>query len=296
MPIAQANNIDIWYETFGDKNKPAILLIMGACSQGILWPTDFCQELSDKGYWVIRYDHRDTGYSTCFDYVKNPYDLHDMAQDAIGLLRYLSVKKAHLVGLSLGGPIAELVAVEYINNIDSITLIATSCDFRPMNLAFAGLSPETNALSRPIDIYLNWMKKFLDHPPRNINEHIELRLEGWRILSGFVFPFEEKKYYELHKEFLRRTRDISKLANHIQVCNVSEKLINELPMQVKVPTLILHGTEDPIVPADHGKALNSKILGSKYIIINGMGHIPHKECYKAVINNIDDNCKHRFSE
>lgn len=79
-------------------------MVMGGCCQGILWPTEFCQKLADEGFYVIRYDHRDAGFSTCFDFETDPYDLIDMAKDAIGLLDYLEVEKTHLFGLSMGGP------------------------------------------------------------------------------------------------------------------------------------------------------------------------------------------------
>lgn len=113
MPIAKANNIDIWYETFGNINDEPLLLIMGGCCQGILWPTEFCKQLAASGFYVIRYDHRDTGLSTYFDYEKHPYDIRDLTEDAIGLIDYLKIKKCHAVGLSMGGPISELLSIKY---------------------------------------------------------------------------------------------------------------------------------------------------------------------------------------
>ena len=142
--IASVNTINTWYETFGKKNNPALLLIMGACTQGILWTTEFCELLSARGFFVIRYDHRDVGLSTYFNFEKEPYDLLDMAKDAVGLLDYLKISSAHLLGLSIGGPIAELISIHFSDKVLTLTLIATSYDFRPMNRAYAGLPEEPN--------------------------------------------------------------------------------------------------------------------------------------------------------
>ena len=287
MPIVNANNIDIWYEAFGSKKDTPLLLIMGGCCQGMLWPSEFCQQLTEAGFFVIRYDHRDTGLSTSFDFKKQPYNLMDLTKDAIALLDNLEIQKFHLVGLSMGGPIAELLSVNYSTRTLSMTLIATSCDFRPMNLAFAGAPQEKNAfLSPPFDIYLKWMKKFASTPPKSELEHIELRLEGWRILNGNKVLFEETRYRELHKEFLRRQRNQESILNHIHVCRISEEIISSLPSRVKVPTIILHGSEDPIFPPDHGKALAEKIVNSKYIPIEGMGHVLNCQFYEEIIRNI----------
>ncbi len=175
MPIANVNHINIWYEWFGKKNDNCILLIMGACCQGILWPTEFCEQLANKGFYVIRYDHRDTGQSTYFDYQKNPYTIEDMADDAIGLLDFMKINQCQLIGLSMGGAIAELISVKQQNRISAITLIASSCDFQPMNLAFAGLPDEKNSLSRTKDIYLDWMQRFMSSPPKNKEEKIGVK-------------------------------------------------------------------------------------------------------------------------
>src|ERR1700722_20304356 len=93
--IAKANEIDIWYETFGDEKSKPLLLIMGGCCQGVLWHRQFCESLADEGFYVIRYDHRDSGFSSCYDYETNPYGLMDMAKDAIGLLDAIGIQKTH---------------------------------------------------------------------------------------------------------------------------------------------------------------------------------------------------------
>ena len=286
MPIAKVNNIDIWYETFGNKEHDAVLLIMGGCCQGILWPTEFCEQLSNAGFFVIRYDHRDTGLSSYFDFENNPYTMHDMMTDAISLLDYLAIQKFQLVGLSMGAPIAELISVHYPERTKGQMLIASSCDFRPMNLAYAGKPPEPNSLPRTKDIYLQWMNKFMSAPIKNEEELIRFRVEGWNILSGDKVPFEEKRYYELHKQFIHRALHPESHLNHLHICRISEDIVSRIPSEVTVPTVVIHGSEDPIVPPDHGKALAKAIKSSKYILVEGLGHVPNCHFYSLIIQQV----------
>ncbi len=246
--IAKANGIDIWYESFGEKKDRALLLIMGGLCQGILWPTEFCEQLAKKGFYVIRYDHRDSGWSTCFDFSKQPYTLLDMAGDAVGLLDVLEVDKAHVCGFSMGGPIAELISVHYPSRIETLTLIAASCDLRPSSLAYDELYPADLTLSPPKEIYLDWMHKFLKNPPHTKEEQLEERIACWSILNGNSVSFEEALYRQIHQKFLERLRHPESLTNHLLAIKNSFRMIQSVPRQVKVPTLIIHGSEDPIFP------------------------------------------------
>lgn len=284
--MAKANGIDIWYETFGKKDDPALLLIMGGFCQGIMWPTEFCEKLAREGFYVIRYDHRDTGLSTCFDFKKQPYNLLDMAKDGIGLLDALRIEKADLVGLSMGGPIAELMSVHFPSRVSTITLMATSCDFYPMSMAYDEVPTSTNSLSRPKEIYLQWMLKFLKAPPQTTEEALEMRVDCWRILNGTVIPFEEQYYRELHREFLSRIKHPESMTNHLDAIKNSFDLVRTIPRQVKVPTLIMHGSEDTIFPPDHGQALAKEIQGSTFIPVHGFGHVPNGYFYDMFIANI----------
>ena len=287
--IAKTSNIEIWYETFGQKENPSLLLVMGCGGPGIMWPTEFCEQLSHEGFYVIRYDHRDVGLSTSFDFDQNPYDLLDMAKDAIELVDYIGVEKTHLLGLSMGGPIAELISVHFPKRILSLTVMMTPPDFRPLLSALDGLPSEEGSLSSPRENYLEWMKKLLQTPPQSEEELLEQRLEGWRILNGSAVPFDETLYRELHKEFISRTRNPKVLANHILACKRSQELIRSVPSQVKVPTWIFLGSEDPIFPPDHGEALAKAITGSTYVFVKGMGHVPNCHFYDILIEGIKKN-------
>lgn len=105
--IISVNGINLWYETFGEQKNPAILLMMGNSAQGIMWPDEFCQQLAKHNRYIIRFDYRDTGLSSCIDYDTHPYNLFDLGNDALGLLDALNIQKAHIVGLSMGGALAQ---------------------------------------------------------------------------------------------------------------------------------------------------------------------------------------------
>ena len=158
--IAKIQGMDLWYQTFGDKKNPAFLLVMGSGCQGILWPDVFCQKLVSLGLYVIRFDLRDTGFSSSFDYQKNPYNLLDMAQDCILLLDHLKITKAHVMGTSMGGTIAELIGAYFSQRVESLILMATTADLR--NVVNAILGEEKNLpLSDPSSDCLDWIQSFV---------------------------------------------------------------------------------------------------------------------------------------
>ena len=291
VSIAKANKIDIWYETFGEKKNPPLLLIMGALAQGILWPTEFCEQLAGEGFYVIRYDHRDSGYSSCFDFEQDPYDLLEMAKDGVGLLDYLEIDKAQLCGLSTGGSIAELIAVHFPDRVSAMTLIAASPDQRPSTLAFEGRESPESPFSRPKKVYLDWMQNFLQNPPLTMEDNLRGRVVAWEILNGPVVPFETERYYEIHREFLSRLKHPESLTNHLKATNLSFEMILAAPYQVKVPTLIIQGTEDPIFPPDHGAALAQAITGSRYMLVEGFGHVLNRSFYDLFIQSMKEMTK-----
>jgi len=221
--VATANGIDIWYETFGKKEDPAVLLVMGGCCQGVLWDTKFCQRLADAGFYVIRYDHRDAGLSSCFDFEKNPYSQMDMTKDAVGVLDAAGVEKAHLFGVSLGGLLSELMAGYFPERVHTILALGSTCDIRPMNLAYAGLPPEENAaLSPPSSRYVDWMQEFMKLTPQTDEEKLAQRLEGWNRLNGQKIPLNEETNRAIHLEFLSRLRYPQGIVNHITMLRMEQ--------------------------------------------------------------------------
>lgn len=188
--FAETNGIEICYETFGDPKDPPILLMMGGCCQGMIWPEEFCKGLENQGFFVTRYDHRDTGKSSCIDYDKKPYSHRDMAQDAIGLLDHLQIEKVNVVGLFMGGPIAEVMATEYSERVLSLTLIATNIDFRPHVRSLDGLPFKEGELPPSTDNYVAAMREILTKKSDDFEAKIFQRMEIWQLLNGDVFSLD----------------------------------------------------------------------------------------------------------
>jgi pimeloyl-ACP methyl ester carboxylesterase len=283
---AKTDTVDLWYETFGQKENTPLLLIMGGCCSSTMWHTAFCERLADEGFYVIRYDHRDSGLSTSIDFDQAPYGLLDVTKDALAVLDAAGIQKAHIFGVSLGGLIAEVLAADYPERVHTITFFGASPDIRPMNLAFAQLPPEPNAtLSSPLERYLTWMKEFLKLTPRTEEDKLEHRLEGWNRLNGDKIPIDEAINREIHTAFLSRFNYPQGIVNHVQLLNntSSENLVRDVPHRIHLPTIIIHGSEDPIFPPDHGAALHEQIANSEYYLIEGMGHVPNDHFYDLYV-------------
>ncbi len=272
--IAKANNIRIWYETFGDREDPALLLIPGAASQGILWPVWFCEQLVKEGFFVIRYDLRDSGESSYINFSKTPYHLRDLADDAIGLLDYLEIEKTHLLGISMGGPVAEIIASSYPERTLTLTLISTSPDFTPASQTFLGKPVQPGGLPTPKMEYVKWLYSLVIAPPRTTAQEIDRQVAGWRICSGNSTDADEAYLRAILPDFLYRQRDPKNLHNHYHAVNNSLALIKEVPYKITSPTLVIHGSHDPIFTPTHGETLADIIADSRYVLIDGMGHIP----------------------
>lgn len=275
--IAQANGIEIWYETFGSSKDPAFVLMMGGGGcQGVLWPVDFCEKLAQKGFYVIRYDNRDAGFSTCFDFHKSPYTLLDITKDTVGLLDHLKIQKAHFFGVSMGGLVAKIMAAYYPERTISIAFMASTCDVRPMNLALQGLPPEEGLLSSPFENYLAAIQQVTKNASKTEEGELEQRVAIWHMMSGSKIPFDKDFYRSLHKECLLRTKRPDVLMNHFLCSALSEELVRQVPSQITVPALIIQGSEDPVFRPDHGEALAKAIPGSTYVFVKDLGHVPNK--------------------
>lgn len=266
--ITQANNIEICYDTFGEDTDPAFLLIMGLGGQMVAWEEDFCQEIASHGYFVIRFDNRDVGLSTKFEEtsvpdvialmqgesVEVPYKLIDMAKDTIGLLDVLKINKAHLCGASMGGMIAQIIAIEFPERVLSlISIMSTTSN--------PDLPPSTTEATT-----------VLMTPPEPEREaHIEQGVEMWRILDGGILPFDE----EFIRNRVARAYDrsfypmgtIRQLAAIISSGSRKEAL-----KSINIPSLVIHGDADPLVPIEGGQDTVDSIQGAKFVRINGMGH------------------------
>ena len=289
MPKAKANNIEIEYETFGDPSSKPLLLVMGLGAQMIAWLDEFCMKFVDKGFYVIRFDNRDIGLSTKFeeagvpDLMKQviavqrgetitpPYTLDDMADDAVGLLDALNIEKAHICGASMGGMIVQIIAFRHPTRVLSLTSIMSTTG----NPDLPQAKPEA-------------MQVLLAPAPTEREAFIEESVRRRRILYGSGFPYDVEKQREIAAITYDRSfypqgmvrQTVAILANG----NRASKLGS-----IKVPTLIIHGGDDPLVPVEGGKETAESIDGADLIIIDGMGHSLPPETWPQIVDAIAKN-------
>lgn len=255
MPTTASNGIELWYETFGAPTDSPVLLIMGQGAQATGWPEPFCRHLAAAGRFVIRYDNRDAGYSTWFR-DDEPYSLEDMAADALGLLDALGVGAAHLVGASLGGAIAQIVAIRHPARVLSVTSIMSS----------AGRD-ETAEAARDTSL----LDRFERERQTDDAEDIAESVESWRLCAGTTRPFDTAWWTAFVTEQHQRRPHPAANAHHRDAARRSGSRLNDLP-RITAPTLVIHGDEDPLLPLAEGEAVARAIPGASLLVIPGMGH------------------------
>jgi pimeloyl-ACP methyl ester carboxylesterase len=280
LPISantvKANGITIAYESLGPTDRESVLLIMGNGAQLTAWPIELCQELVKRGYRVIIYDNRDVGLSTKFDEagvldpkavieariagkpLKLPYTLDDMAKDAVGLLDALGIKKAHIVGVSMGGMIAQLVAADHPAHVLSLTSIMSTSG-----------NPEVPFPAKP-----EALAKMPGRAPEGDREAIVANaVKMIRVLAGPVYPPDEKRIKDLVERSMSRSSDRAGMARHntLSAIGLFEDRRAKL-RTIKVPTVVVHGADDPLMSVEGGKDTASNIPGAELRVIPGMGH------------------------
>ena len=280
---AKANGIEIVYDMFGDPDKPPLLLIVGLGQQMIAWDEEFCTQIAARGYWVIRFDNRDTGLSTKLDEadvpnmavvfeamvegkpVDSPYSLLDMADDAVGLLDALGIDSAHVVGESMGGMIAQRMVIHHPDRVRTLTSIMSST-------GEPGLPPPT---PEAMDILAN-------RPPTDREGYIEDYIERWRVLNGQELPYDEEAARELAAGIFDRGLNPPGFARQLTAV-IADGSRKQTLKTVTVPTLVIHGDADPLVPVECGIDTANSVPGSELLIIEGMGHtFPHQVWAKVI--------------
>lgn len=273
MPQAEANGLSIEYETFGDRANPALLLIMGVGCQLIMWPEDLCQGLADKGFFVIRYDNRDIGLTTKMDDagapdimaaltaqlsgepVKAPYSLDDMADDAAALLKTLGIDRAHIVGASMGGMIAQLVAIRHPEVTKSLTSIMSTTG-----------NPDLPAAKDEA------MGALLTPPADTSRESLIAQgVTMWKVIGSPKYPAAEEELTTLAARNVDRSICPEGFGRQV-LAILSAPARNEALAKLSVPAMVLHGADDPLVPVEGGKDTAAAIPGARLEIIDGMAH------------------------
>jgi pimeloyl-ACP methyl ester carboxylesterase len=266
--IVRANGVDLCLETFGDRDAPAILLIAGAQGSMHSWEDAFCERLAAGPRYVIRYDHRDTGRSVTYEPGKPEYTGDDLVDDAVGILDALGLERAHVVGISLGGAIAQMVALERPERVASLTLISTSP-------AVAG--------ERELPASSAELRASFDAPPPDWTDHaavVDFVVASARPYAARSRPFDEEPWRELARRDLARSSNIAASANHYLVDGAdSARRLDE----ISAPTLVLHGTEDPLFPFAHGEALAREIPGAELVALEQTGHELPKAAWDVAV-------------
>lgn len=273
MASIQANGITIEYEHFGPQEAPPILLIMGLGGQLTLWPVEFCEALVAHGFRVIRYDNRDIGLSTKFDHAGVPdmaallmasltgktpdvaYTLDDMAADGIGLLDALGIDSAHIVGASMGGMIAQMVAATYPERTLSLTSIMSTTG----NPAIPPARPEALAV--------------LTNRPATTDPDalVAFSVNAARVIGSPAYPASEERLLTRVRADLQRSYSPTGYMRQMAAVVAGGDRRARLAT-VTAPTLVIHGDADPLVSIEGGRDTAASIKGAELKIIPGMGH------------------------
>ncbi len=289
MATALANGITIAYETHGDPHDPPVLLVMGLGMQLTGWPQDFVDGLVEQGYYVIRYDNRDSGLSsklrqhgapsmtltwlkTLVRWPVTPaYTLHDMADDARGLLDFLGVPKAHVVGASMGGMIGQIFAARHAERTLSLTSIMSSSGRRGL--------PGPTSVAR---------KAILRMPanPRDQAQVVERMVQTLRTIGSPAYPTPEKLLRTRIEEALARNTCPDGIARQmvaIVACGDRTPLLGD----IRCPAMVIHGAADPLIPLACGEDTAQAIPNAALHVIEGMGHDLPPQLIERLIALID---------
>lgn len=267
--IIKKDDVELCTESFGNPEDPCILLIMGATASMVWWDEEFCQRLSNHHRFVIRYDNRDVGCSTCYEPGNPQYTVPDMADDAIAILDEYGIERAHLVGMSLGGMIAQIIAIKYSNRVISISAIAS------------GIWDDLPELPQTDQKILEYHQKASSLDWNDQKAVIEYMAGGWRLLSGSAHPFDEKRALRLAEIEVKRAKSFLSMFNHA-LLKGGEELYGQAS-QIKVPFLIIHGTEDPVLPFIHAEVMHNTIKHSELLRLEGSGHEIHYAEWDRII-------------
>jgi len=252
------NEVELCTESFGDPSDPPILLVMGLGGSMLWWPDEFCRLLAEPGRFVIRYDQRDTGRSTTYEPGHPGYSGGDLLADAIALLDAYGLPAAHLVGVSSGGALVQLLALDLPGRVLSLVLISTS-----------PAVPGDRTLPAPCAAFAEFARS-ASVDWSDTDSVIDYLLAYARVLAGEKRRFHEAEARELVRRDLERAHDVAALQNHnlLQDDDRPRKPLSS----IEAPTLVIHGTADPMFPLPHGQALAAEIPSAQLLALEGAGH------------------------
>ncbi len=270
--MIEAHGVELCTERFGDPADPPILLGMGIGASMLWWDEDFCRMLAVGGRFVIRYDHRDTGRSVTYEPGRPGYTGADLVRDAAGVLDAYGLAAANVVGVSAGGAFAQLLALDHADRVLSLVLISTS----PATPGHRELPPATEEFRRFVanaEVDCSSAESVIDY------------VVGYsRVLVGRERPFDEPAMRQLVRRDVERARNIASLRNHDIIPN--DEPTRESLASIAAPTLVIHGTADPMFPLAHGEALADEIRGATRLVLEGGGHGIHRADWETIADAI----------
>jgi pimeloyl-ACP methyl ester carboxylesterase len=270
--IIEANGVHLCVETFGDHADDAIVLIMGAAASMDWWEDEFCERLAAGGRFVIRYDHRDTGRSVTYEPGAPGYTGRDLVEDVIGVLDALGLARAHLVGMSMGGALAQLAGLDHPDRVISLTLISTS-PAGPHEADLPGMTDEAmaafGALTEPDD----WSDR------RAVVDYLT---DQARACASPSHPFDEHGTRALCVRVVDRTINIASTIKNHYLAEGGGRWRERLG-ELDAPTLVIHGMEDPMMPHGHGVALAREIPGARLLSLEQTGHELPRRVWDVVV-------------
>ncbi len=281
---AHANGVELAWDDFGDSRAPALLLIQGLGLQMIAWPEELCERLAARGFHVIRFDNRDAGRSTHFSSagdpnvlavadalahrkpVRAPYSIADLADDAAALLEAIGVDAAHVVGVSMGGMIAQELALRHPERVKTLVSIMST-------------TGDPNLRGPSYELSTSLLKPFPDDRAGFVRRSVEVA----RAIAGRGFPFDEELVRQIAARSYDRDHDQAGVRRQL-VAIFTQRDRHAALATLHIPTLVIHGGDDPLVPVDAGRATASAIPGSRLEIIAGMGHELPRAVWPRVID------------
>jgi pimeloyl-ACP methyl ester carboxylesterase len=286
---APSGELKLYYEDMGDPNNPPVLLIMGLGAQLLLWRAAFCEKLVAQGLRVIRYDNRDVGLSSKTERghsdgslvprmlrfwlglpSRSAYTLEDMADDAVAVLDHLGIQRAHVVGASMGGMIAQIVAARYSDRTRSLAVIFSSNNRRFLP------PPAPRAL-------LAIIKGPAPDSPREVI--IDNAVRVTRIIGSPAYPAPEQRIRDEALESYQRSYYPWGIARHFSAVLASGSLVN-YDRRITAPTVVIHGLADKLMPPSGGRAVARSIRGARWVTFDGMGHELPEQLWEPVISQL----------
>jgi pimeloyl-ACP methyl ester carboxylesterase len=274
--MIKSGDVDICTEAFGDESDTPILLIMGASASMLMWPEELCERLAAAGRFVIRYDNRDTGLSTHYPLGEPDYTVEDMADDAVAVLDAYGIDTAHVVGASMGGMITQQVALRHRDRVRTITPIMSTPDPGAVVGVLSG-EDASGALPGPKPELIAAALAQAGVDPSDKQAVIEARVAFFGVLHGPAYPYDEAQMRDVFTREVERDPNFQSSANHQVAIGKTPPWRSRLAT-LDVPTLVIHGTADPILPYEHGVALAKDIAGAELLTMEGVGHeLPGEE-------------------